>query len=121
MKCTRPLNSVHGFIHRAQSFGWDSMSCPPTCMPTKLWVGNVRPGLPKGDVLRFCDELGVVGICDLQIIHRDGRDSSLVIVLNYDWQAAQALERLRSAGENCAIRSESGCLKVRYKESVPSR
>ena len=84
MKCTRPLNNVHGFIHRAQSFGWDSMSCPPTCMPTKLWVGNVRPGLSKGDVLRFCDELGVVGICDLQIIHRDGRDSSLIIVLNYD-------------------------------------
>ena len=95
--------------------------CPPTCLPTKLWIGNVRGGVGKPDVLAFFRGLGITGATDMQVVHREHKDSSLIVAFQYDWQAAHAMEALRSAGEWCPIRSESGLLKVRYKESDAAR
>ena len=56
-----------------------------------------------------------------KVLHREGKDSSLRLRSQYDWQAAWGMEALRGAGEWCPIRSESGLLKVRYKESDAAR
>ena len=56
-----------------------------------------------------------------KVVHREGKDSSLILRFQYDWQAAWGMEALRGAGEWCPIRSESGLLKARYKEMDGAR
>ena len=73
--------------------------CPPTCLPTKIWVGNVRQGVSKPDVLAFCRDIGIAGIMDLQIVHRPNADSSVILAFQFDWQAQHAIVALRTAGE----------------------
>ena len=51
-----------------------------------------------------------------KVIHREGKDSSFMLSFQHDWQAAHCMTALRGAGEWCPLRSESGLLKVRYKE-----
>ena len=94
--------------------------CPPQCDPTKLWVGNVRAGVSKPDVVALFREHDVHGLRDIQVVHRQGADASLILAFCYDWQAQHALRTLRTAGD-CNLRSESGRLKVRFKDAAPSR
>ena len=105
----------------AMSGPWAPAFCPPTCLPTKMLVGNVRQGVSKPDVLAFCRGMNIAGIMDLQIVHRANADSSVILAFLFGWQAQHAIVALRAAGEWCPIRSESGLLKVRFKEGLPSQ
>ena len=67
-----------------------------------------------------CRKLNIKGLTDIMVVHREGLNELLILGFCYDWQAEAALVALRQAGD-CALRSESGRLKVRCKDSTRSR